>query len=179
MMGASAAAPRLAVIGRGCDPVRARFAEKQWAPRLGVDMDSATSDEELFGKLAKRRFDLFFMVRVPLAQRAHSCREPRRLTAAVQAPGACQRTQLGVYAGHDVVQRVKEMQARLRSALTRTTSVFCVCASADAPAPRQPHIKVVLMDRGVEHGLSAIASALGLPPVGDVARNTADWPFAD
>ena len=64
MLGASAAVagPRLAVIGRGCDPVRARFAEKQWAPRLGVDMDSATSDEELFGKLAKRRFDLFFMV---------------------------------------------------------------------------------------------------------------------
>ena len=65
MMAAPAAVkpPRLAVIGRGCDPVRARFAEKQWAPRLGVDMDSATSDEELFGKLAKRRFDLFFMVR--------------------------------------------------------------------------------------------------------------------
>jgi hypothetical protein len=43
----------------------------------------------------------------------------------------------------------------------------------------QPHIKVVMMDSGVEHGLSQIASALGLPPVGDVARNTADWPFAD
>ena len=53
---------RPAVIGRGCDPVRARFAEKHWAPRLGVDMDSATSDEELFKKLAARRFDLFFMV---------------------------------------------------------------------------------------------------------------------
>ena len=34
------------------------------------------------------------------------------LRAAAQAPGACQRTQMGVYAGNDVVQRVKEMQAR-------------------------------------------------------------------
>ena len=35
------------------------------------------------------------------------------------------------------------------------------------------------MDRGVEHGLSDIASALGLPPVSDVAPNSADWPFVD
>ena len=35
------------------------------------------------------------------------------------------------------------------------------------------------MDSGVEQGLSAIASALGLPPVGDVQRNSADWPFVD
>jgi hypothetical protein len=36
-----------------------------------------------------------------------------------------------------------------------------------------------MMDSGVEHGLSQIAAALGLPPVADVAPQTADWPFAD
>ena len=36
-----------------------------------------------------------------------------------------------------------------------------------------------MMDRGVEHGLSDIASALGLLPVSDVAPNSADWPFVD
>jgi len=62
-MSSGVTAPRLAVIGRGCDPVRAAYAEKHWAPRLGVRMDSATTDEELFRKLQARRFDLFFMVR--------------------------------------------------------------------------------------------------------------------
>jgi hypothetical protein len=58
---AASAKPRLALIGRGCDPVRARFAETNWSVRLGVDVDAATSDEELFGKIAKRRYDLFFL----------------------------------------------------------------------------------------------------------------------
>jgi hypothetical protein len=57
------AAPRLALIGRGCDPVRARFAEKSFSARLGVDVDTATSDEELWVKMAKRRYDLFFLAR--------------------------------------------------------------------------------------------------------------------
>jgi hypothetical protein len=60
---AASAKPRLALIGRGCDPVRARFAETNWSVRLGVDVDAATSDEELFDKIAKRRYDLFFLVR--------------------------------------------------------------------------------------------------------------------
>ena len=37
--------PTLAIIGRGCDPVRARFAEQHFAARLGVRVDCATSDE--------------------------------------------------------------------------------------------------------------------------------------
>jgi len=79
---------------------------------------------------------------------------------------------MGVYDGHDVIKRVQQMQARLCFTLRMPVSVLshpCV----------QPHIKVVMMDSGVEHGLSQIASALGLPPVADVARNSADWPFAD
>ena len=79
---------------------------------------------------------------------------------------------MGVYAGHDVIKRVQEMQARC-------TLRMAARHSAECDAAVQPHIKVVMMDSGVEHGLSQIASALGLPPVADVARNTADWPFAD
>jgi len=95
---------------------------------------------------------------------------------------------MGVYAGHDVVQRVKQMQARAWAVLgtiglgavadaARACAWFADASRACAWA--QPHIKVVMMDRGVEHGLSEIASALGLPPVADVAPNSADWPFVD
>ena len=42
----------------------------------------------------------------------------------------------------------------------------------------QPEIKVVMME-DVDTGISAIARELGLGPVTDVKRNTADWPFAD
>ena len=79
---------------------------------------------------------------------------------------------MGVYAGHDVIKRVQEMQARCCTLRKPAPALTCDAAV-------QPHIKVVMMDSGVEHGLSQIASALGLPPVADVARNTADWPFAD
>ena len=60
----SSASRPLAIIGRGCDPVRARFAEKHWSVRLGVEVQAAISDEELFRKMEGKRFDLFFMVRV-------------------------------------------------------------------------------------------------------------------
>jgi hypothetical protein len=114
---AAAAKPRLALIGRGCDPVRARFAEKSWSERLGVDVVTATSDHELWGKMAERRYDLFFMARArhfAVPQRVRGGADaPHGLGAQrAQAPGACQLTKEGVYTGGDVVQRVQELQAR-------------------------------------------------------------------
>ena len=183
MMAAPAAVkpPRLAVIGRGCDPVRARFAEKQWAPRLGVDMDSATSDEELFGKLAKRRFDLFFMVRCVWDKQALCCAVWRSDDSALRRRRRARASARRWVCTPETTWCSASRRCRRAPPRTRFNAVLpLVCA--DAPAvldPPQPHIKVVMMDRGVEHGLSDIASALGLPPVTDGARNTADWPFAD
>ena len=89
--------------------------------------------------------------------------------------------QMGVYAGDDVIKRVKAMQARALSS-TQACLPRCSLRSCDADAtvrPCQPHIKVVLMDSGVERGLSQIADSLGLPAASDVAANSADWPFVD
>ena len=144
------AAPRCAIIGRGCDPVRARFAEQHFSTRLGVDVDCATSDAELWEKMGKRQYTLFFL-----------------------APGACQLTRMGAYGGGDVVSRVRELQAR-PPALAPRASCALTCRR---PRP-QPHIKVVMLDN-VDRGLGQIAKELGLGPVQDVKRNTEDWPFVD
>ena len=56
---------RRAIIGRGCDPVRAKHAEELFSKALGVDVDSATSDEELWAKMSKRSYEVLFMVREP------------------------------------------------------------------------------------------------------------------
>lgn len=47
MNAAMANATKRAILGRGCDPVRAAFAAKHWGPQLGVDIETATSDAEL------------------------------------------------------------------------------------------------------------------------------------
>ena len=111
------AAPRRAIIGRGCDPVRARFAEQHFRARLGVDVDCATSDAELWEKMGKRQYELFFLARLARLLRG-SCVSLLQLLAAdcvarAQAPGACHLTRVGAYGGGDVVSRVRELQARL------------------------------------------------------------------
>jgi hypothetical protein len=110
--------------------------------------------------------------------------------ARAQAPGACQLTSAGIYSGGDVVQRVKELQARAtcHACATNVPPAWHVPAAFSAlrlltrvrlpRAPTQPHIKVVMME-DVETGLSQIASALGLGATADVKVKTEDWPFAD
>ena len=51
-----------AILGRGCDPVRARFAQTAWAPILKADVFCATSDEELLAHLQSgTKFSAFFV----------------------------------------------------------------------------------------------------------------------
>jgi hypothetical protein len=50
MKAASASSARY-ILGRGCDPQRARFAEKTWGPKIGATIHVVTSDEELMERL--------------------------------------------------------------------------------------------------------------------------------
>lgn len=53
---------RRSILGRGCDPVRAAFAKKQWEPVLGVDIDTATSDQQLVQLLTSgKKYSVFFL----------------------------------------------------------------------------------------------------------------------
>lgn len=50
------------ILGRGCDPVRAKFAKDNWEPLLNAGMDFATSDEMLLKRLTSgTRYDVFFV----------------------------------------------------------------------------------------------------------------------
>lgn len=64
------AVSRRAILGRGCDPVRARFAEQAFSARLGVDVDSATTDDELWAKLKLKKYEVLFFVRKLHASRS-------------------------------------------------------------------------------------------------------------
>lgn len=50
------------VLGRGCDPVRARFAKQSWEPVLNCEIDTATSDEEFRSFVTSgKKYDVFFI----------------------------------------------------------------------------------------------------------------------
>jgi hypothetical protein len=51
-----------AILGRGCDPVRAAHASKAWAPLLKADVFCVTSDEDLEVQLKSgTKFSAFFI----------------------------------------------------------------------------------------------------------------------
>ncbi len=53
---------RRKILGRGCDPVRARFAKESWEPVLGAEIFTATSNEELQEYLTNgNKYEIFFI----------------------------------------------------------------------------------------------------------------------
>ena len=50
------------ILGRGCDPARARYAKEAWEPILGAEISTATSNEELLAFLTNGyKYDVFFI----------------------------------------------------------------------------------------------------------------------
>lgn len=82
---------RRAILGLGCDPVRAEFARKAWEPVLGVDVETATDFETLWARLATKRYELFFI-----------------------APGMCQLAARGIVDGGAIKARVLAAQPHIK-----------------------------------------------------------------
>ena len=49
------------IIGMGCDPNRANFAKKNWAPRLDVEMEVAHDLESLINMINAKEYAVFFI----------------------------------------------------------------------------------------------------------------------
>lgn len=117
MSGAAAArATTRAVIGRGCDPARARFVERQWPALLHARVVCTTSDKELIAALQRERFDVFFL-----------------------APGVCALTAAGRYAGGDTEALVRRIQPHIKIVHVYDVAQAIPVLSAalgDAGAPR-------------------------------------------
>jgi hypothetical protein len=80
------------IIGMGCDPNRARFAQQNIAPRLGVHMDFAPNEASLINQVRNKEYAVVFI-----------------------APGMC--NVLG-YGGIDrVFQQVKQIQPNAKRVL--------------------------------------------------------------
>ena len=87
-----AAAYTRAIIGRGCDPVRAAHT-KNWEPLLQVRVDCCTSDAELLKTVGTPgvKYEAFFV-----------------------APGACSLMRGGAWDGEAVIERVRQLQPGIK-----------------------------------------------------------------
>lgn len=81
-----------AIIGRGCDPVRAAHT-KNWEPLLKVRVDCYTSDLELLKRAGApgAKYEAFFV-----------------------APGACSLMRGGAWDGATVIDQVKALQPGIK-----------------------------------------------------------------
>lgn len=88
-----------AIIVRGCDPVRAAFAKKNWEPMLGITIDTATSDKELFEKVKKNNYEVFAF-----------------------APGQCQLIEEGYIDAEKIKKVVQENQPDIKFLMIKHAS---------------------------------------------------------
>ena len=80
------------ILGRGCDPVRAAFAKKNWEPILNAQIDCATSDDELITYLTSGiPYSVFFL-----------------------APGMCSLIKCGRVDGQRIKQLVLQYQPNIQ-----------------------------------------------------------------
>ena len=49
------------IIGMGCDPNRARFAQQNFAPKLGVNMDFAPNEASLINQVRAKEYAVVFI----------------------------------------------------------------------------------------------------------------------
>jgi hypothetical protein len=80
------------IIGMGCDPNRARFAQQNWAPQLGVNMDFAPNESSLLNQVRSKEYAVVFI-----------------------APGMCQ--VLGPSGRERVFAQVKQIQPNTKCVL--------------------------------------------------------------
>lgn len=80
------------IIGMGCDPNRARFAQQNWAPKLGVIMDFAPNEASLISQVRSKEYAVVFI-----------------------APGMC--GLLGRAGTERVFQQVKQIQPNAKCVL--------------------------------------------------------------
>ena len=85
------------IIGLGCDPKRAEFAKKNWAPRLGVQMDAAHDLKSLISMIGSKEYAVFFI-----------------------APGMCYL--LGEDGSEKVFKQVKSIQPNIKCVLIEDVS---------------------------------------------------------
>lgn len=85
------------IIGLGCDPNRAKFAQQNWAPRLGVDMDFAQNLKSLMNQVSSKEYAVVFI-----------------------APGMCHL--IGEEGSVKVFQQVKAIQPKVKCVLVKDVS---------------------------------------------------------
>ena len=91
---------RKSILGRGCDPVRAAFAKKQWEPALNADIHFATSDDELARYLSTGKiYDIFAI-----------------------APGYCSLVDSGCIDGDKLIAQVRKHQPQITVVRMRDVS---------------------------------------------------------